>query len=85
MARIRKALVAALGAAVPAGWAAFQNANADGVVDSADVGVIVGAVLGAAVLAGWATYAVPQTLAVSDLQEQPNLERAAALGGHKPA
>lgn len=79
MARIRKALIAAVGAAVPAGWAAFQKAAEDGAMDQEDVIGIVATVLVAAASVGWVTFRVPNALTPSDLAQQQ------LAGGHKPA
>ncbi len=76
MARIRKALVAAAGAAVPAGVAAFFKAAEDGTVDEADVATIVGAALAAGLAVGWATFRTPNELSVADLRRQANVPRA---------
>lgn len=57
MARARKALVAALSAAVAAAAGGLSQAAADGYTQT-EISAIVGTALGAAVLAGWATYKV---------------------------
>lgn len=59
LARVRKAIVAGIGAAVPAGVAAGMKAAEDGTVDSTDSGAIVAAVIVAFVAVGWATWRVP--------------------------
>jgi hypothetical protein len=57
MARIRKALTAAAGAGVAAGWTALQNNGMPH--DGEHWAGLVGLVLGAALVAGVATFAVP--------------------------
>jgi hypothetical protein len=57
VARVRKAVVAAVGAAVAAAGTGFWQAAADGLTDTEITGVI-GAAVAAAVAAGWATWKV---------------------------
>lgn len=58
-ARIRKAVIAGVGAGVSAGVAMLPQVLQDGAVTAQEVGLIAGALAAAFAAVGWATWKVP--------------------------
>jgi hypothetical protein len=65
LARIRKALVAGIGAGLAAAVAALMQAALEGNINRDEVSRAIGAGVAAAVAIGWATYKVRNAPAVS--------------------
>lgn len=59
LARIRKAVIAGVGAGVTAGIGALSTVFQDGRISTQELGAVVGAVLVAAAVTGYATFKVP--------------------------